>query len=307
MSNPSPDNQFRSSKSRWILPNSVRRIISILLTLLAIAILGRMIYTNWNSLKNIEWKVRPISLVGSFITYIIYIGITAFSWGSILKTLGSSSTWRQHIRIYYISTLANRLPVPFGYVAGRLFLYDESTSKKTISFASGLELFLVALAGLMIGGIFGPKSISYFNFWVIIPIILIGLMIVHPRVLRPILTFLKLQGSFEMRYWNTIKWFLSYLLVWITGGVALYLLIISFYPLPFFNLPFIIGAWCLSGLVGILTVFLPIGLGIHEVTLGFLLAGFLPPGISAVIAILSRIIFTFFEIVMAGIAYYLKD
>ena len=132
-------------------------------------------------------------------------------------------------------------------------------------------------------------------------------MIVHPRVLKPLLSLLKLQGPVELHYWHTIKWLLSYLVVMMTGGLALYLLINSFYPLPYFVLPDIIGAWCLSSLVGILIIFLPLGLGLHEVTLGLLLSGFLPPAISAVIAILSRIVFTFFEIALAGLAYFLKE
>jgi glycosyltransferase 2 family protein len=307
MTNPSPDKQTHSEQFSWKIPRKGRRVIAILLTLLAIAILGRMIYTNWNSLQSFEWKVRPIPLAGSFLAYIIYIGLAAFSWGSILNSLGSTSSWVQHFRIYYISTLANRLPVPFGNIAGRFILYNVSTTKKMISFASGLELLLVAMAGITLGGIFRPKSISYFNWWVFLPVILVGLMIVHPRVLKPLLSFLKLHGPIELQYWHTIKWLLSYLLVWITGGVALYLLIISFFPLTFFDLPNIIGVWCLSGLAGILTVFLPVGMGLHEVVLSLLLSGFLPPAISAVIAILSRIIFTLFEIVLAGIASFLKD
>jgi len=307
MSNPSPDNKLNSFQSRWNIPPKVRRVISILLGILAIAILGRMIYTNWKSLQGFEWKVRPISLIGSFLAYFSYIGIAAFSWGSILNSLGSTSSWRQHFRIYYISILANRLPIPIGYIAGRLFLYNESTTKKTISFAVGLELLLVAMADLTLGAVFRPKSLSSFNWWIYLPLLLVGLMIVHPRVLKPLLSFLKLPAPMELRYWHTLKWLLSYLLVMITVGVALYLLIISFYPLPLFYLPNIIGAWCLSGLVGILVVFLPVGLGIHELTLGLLLSSFLPPAISAIIAILSRIIFTLFEIVLAGISSFLKD
>jgi len=266
-----------------------------------------MVYTNWNSLRTFEWKVRPILLIGSFLAYTVYVGLAAFTWGRILRTLGSTSSWKQHFRIYYISTLANRLPLPFGHIAGRLLLYDERTSKTTVSFASALELSLIALAGITIGGVFRPKSILYLDWWVGIPAILLGLTIVHPRVLKPLLSYLKVHGSYELRYIHTINWLLFYFLIWMVGGVALYLMIISFYPLNFIGLPNVLGAWCLSGSVAILMVFLPVGLGLRELTLGLLLSSILPPGISALIAILSRILFTIFEIVLAGIASYLKD
>jgi len=166
---------------------------------------------------------------------------------------------------------------------------------------------LIALAGITIGGVFRPKSILYLDWWVGIPAILLGLTIVHPRVLKPLLSYLKVHGSYELRYIHTINWLLFYFLIWMVGGVALYLMIISFYPLNFIGLPNVIGAWCLSGSVAILMVFLPVGLGLRELTLGLLLSSILPPGISALIAILSRILFTIFEIVLAGIASYLKD
>jgi hypothetical protein len=197
--------------------------------------------------------------------------------------------------------------VPFGYIAGRLVLYDERTTKTTISFASALELSLVALAGITIGAVFRPNSILNLDWWVGIPAITLGLTIVHPRVLKPLLSFLKVPGIYELRYIHTIVWLLSYFLVWIVGGVALYLMIISFFPLNISGLPTVIGAWCISGSVALLMVFLPVGLGLRELTLGLLLSSILPPAISAVIAILSRILFTIFEIILAGIASRLKD
>jgi hypothetical protein len=115
------------------------------------------------------------------------------------------------------------------------------------------------------------------------------------------------QGSYELRYIQTINWLFIYFLIWMIGGVVLYLMTISFYPLNLSVLPNIIGAWCLSGSVAILMVFLPVGLGLRELTLGLLLSSILPPGISAVIAILSRIIFTIFEIILAGIGSCLKN
>jgi hypothetical protein len=197
--------------------------------------------------------------------------------------------------------------VPFGHIAGRLLLYDERTTKTIISIASALELSLIALAGITIGGVFRPKSILYLDWWVGVPALLIGLIIIHPRVLKPLLSFLKVQGSYELRYIQTINWLFIYFLIWMIGGVVLYLMTISFYPLNLSVLPNIIGAWCLSGSVAILMVFLPVGLGLRELTLGLLLSSILPPGISAVIAILSRIIFTIFEIILAGIGSCLKN
>lgn len=290
----------------WNLSKGSRRVLSILLTLAAIAILGRMIYSNWDSLRSYEWKIYPAPLAGTFLVYALSFAFGAFLWGEIIHTLGSPAPRLQHIRIYLISALANRIPLPLSNVASRLLLYDESTSKTALSFASGLELVLIILSGFGTGLLFWPDSGILLGWKGGLLALAVGLVGLHPRVLNRLLTWLKVQGAGQVRYYHTIIWFLLYCLVWIFGGCVLYLVTASFYPIQVIHLPQVIGAWILSGLAAILVVFLPVGLGIREATMGLLLSTFMPAGIAAAVAILSRLLLTVYEIIFAGIASLIK-
>ncbi len=283
-----------------------RQILSVSMTLLALGILGGMIYQNRESLQAIRMQLRLLPLLGSFLMYALCIGVAAVNWGHMMHTFGSPASWRQHISIYYLGVLMGRLPLPLGYVAGRLFFYDERTSKVTVSFASALELALVILAAAGTSLLFWPRAGTLLDWKADILVLILCLTAVHPRLLNRLLGWIKVQGAVQLRYAHTAAWLAVAILVWILAGSTLYLLIISIYPLPVSRLTQVIGAWSLSTLAAMIMVFLPVGLGLRELALGGLLAVFLPPGISALIAILSRVFMTLCELIMAGIAFLVK-
>jgi len=83
-------------------------------------------------------------------------------------------------------------------------------------------------------------------------------------------------------------------------------MIVSIYPLPVNQLLLVVGAWSLSNLATTLMAFLPVGLGLRELAFGALLSLFMPPGVAALVAILSRVFMTVCEVLMAGIAFLVK-
>jgi hypothetical protein len=80
-----------------------------------------------------------------------------------------------------------------------------------------------------------------------------------------------------------------YTAIWLTGGVILFFLIRSLYPIDWALLPLIVQSWVFSGLVSYLVFFLPIGFGIRELTLAALLSLVIPLSVAVVIVILARI------------------
>jgi hypothetical protein len=220
----------------------------------------------------------------------------------IMRSLGSQASWQQHTYIYYVATLASRLPIPLGYVAGRLILYDERTSKTSISFGMAIELAIITISAFFIGFTLWPQRATLLGWKIGVFILPLCLVIIHPRVLNYLCKRLKIMRGYDLRYRDTFIWLLLYCLVWVIGGCVLYLIIKAIYPISLTELTRVIGAWSLSGLVAILTLILPFSLGLRELTLSVLLASFLPVGVSALIAILTRILLTLYELILAGIA-----
>jgi hypothetical protein len=135
--------------------------------------------------------------------------------------------------------------------------------------------------------------------WIVLGVVL-SLVVVHPRVLRLPLQWLGDQSAHsartELHYGRVLSWLFLYACVWLVGGLVLFGLIETLYPLPLDRLPQVIGAWSLSGLVAVLAAVLPVGLGLRELALSLLLANIIPEGIAVVIAILARLLFTLYEV-----------
>jgi uncharacterized membrane protein YbhN (UPF0104 family) len=91
-------------------------------------------------------------------------------------------------------------------------------------------------------------------------------------------------------------WTGLYMVVWILGGITLYLLVRSVYPLPARSLPTVVGIWVLGGVVSHVAVLTPGGLGIKELTLAALLSSLAPMTIAIVVSVAARIWYSLNEL-----------
>lgn len=297
---------------RWLAHPWLRRGLTIALTMVAILSLAGLLYANWPTLVAFDWQVRPIPLAFSFLAYSLALALAILVWGRIMNAVGTDIPWREHIRVYCITNLARRLPGVFWYVVGRVFLYDQAkTSKTAISVASALELILMGLSGLMVGAFAWPGMVGEYldPVWIVGGVVL-SLVAIHPRVLALPLHWLgdkhRLHMQRKLGYRTVLGWLLLYGGVWLAGGIVLFGLIETLYPLPLALLPRVVGAWSLSGLVAVLAAALPVGVGLRELTLGLLLADILPEGIAIVVAILARLLLTFYELVWVLVVYRIR-
>lgn len=299
--------QLASRSLGWVAHPWVRRGITIALTVLSIGALGGLIYSNWDTLRDFEWQIRPVPLLVTAPAYGLALGLAILAWGKMMDALNVSVPWHTHIRVYSITNLARRLPGMLWYVAGRVILYDESKDGKVaISVGSALELVLIALSGLVVGAATWPGAVTGLlnPFW-IAGAIALSLTVLHPRVIRAPLRWLgtekeNLPGS-ALRYSQVLGWLCIYAGVWVAGGIVLFALIEAVYPMPFTYLPQVIGAWSLSGMVSVIAAFLPVSLGLRELALGLLLAALLPEGIAIMIALLARVLLTLYELVVVAV------
>ncbi|MFC2031196.1 hypothetical protein ACFLWA_10755 [Chloroflexota bacterium] len=293
---------------QWTGRPWVRRVVTVFLTLFAVAGIAVMLYANWDSLRAMEFQIRPVPLLLSFLAYTLALAFVVLAWIQMMTALGSTAKWREHLRVYCVANLARRVPGILWHVVGRVALYDHDRSSiGVISLASGLELALMAVSGLMIGVLAWPgMALDLIQPVWIAGVIILGLAVVHPRVLGVPLRWARAQGQhgseMELNYGQVLGWLLLYGGSWIAGGTVLFALIDTLYPLPLNQLPLTVGAWCLSGMVSVIAAFLPVGFGLRELALGLLLASYLPSGLAIVVALLARLLLIGFELVWALLA-----
>jgi hypothetical protein len=121
------------------------------------------------------------------------------------------------------------------------------------------------------------------------------LIISIPLVNRLLPYFLRRRGISEIPQIQQRRLIVTLLLMfiaWFGGGLILFVLAQSIYPLGWEMLPAMIGAWGAAGAIS-LTIGIGIqGLGIREITLGGLLSLLMPPIFAIILAILFRLVLT---------------
>jgi len=162
-------------------------------------------------------------------------------------------------------------------------------------------MVLITLAGILVALVVSTRSISnyYKNPIFLIVIFIVGSIVLHPKVIRWIMTKRKVEIK-DFNYFSIVKGILYYVVSWILGGVILFEIGNIIYPISPAHLAYFINSWVLVGVISTLLFFSPSNFGVTEIGLSLLLSNIIPSSIAVIIAIVARILMTFFEIVWAG-------
>ena len=268
-------------------------------------LLGWTVWHNRELLLSYPWRIRVWVVPLSLAVYSLDLGLAVYSWGRIINRLsGRQLTFRRHFKIYAATNFSRRLPGAVWYIAGRAALYEQDgIAKGVISLASFIEVILIALSSILCYFLAWPLGGSGWGGW---PLLLMGLVaglaLIHPRVMGSLWRRLGQPEATKLHYRDMLTWLLLYVLVWAVGGVTLYSVMAGLHPLSWSALPHIVRAWSLSGAAAVIAFFSPSGLGIKEVTLTLLLGPVIPVPLSAIVALLMRLLLTIYELLWAAAA-----
>jgi len=276
-------------------------ILSIFVIFLTLVILGILIYREREVLLSYQWELRLLPALLSFVLFSIALLLAGLLWGWINRKLGSNINYFTHIQYYISSNLTKRIPGTVWYVAQRAQLYNsDGIDMKFTSIASGVELTLIIISGIIISLLFAIQILVDYmiGLWLFIGVFLIGIIIIHPNVLAFIFRRFKVKAP-RLDYRNIFLWLLSYGLLWIIGGVVLFCIGNTITNIPIEYIGYIIGSWALVGILSSLLFFSPSNFGITEIGLSVLLANIMPLSVGIIIAIISRILIIVYEIFWA--------
>jgi len=307
---------YQGLKSSWaggvrkLRRSKLRLFLTFLLALTVVITLGAMLYSSRHLLLSHDWQIRPLPLLSSFVLYSFALALTVTVWGLLMSRLGIERQWQKHVQIYSVTNLAQRLPGLFWHIFGRMALYQqEGVAKGTVAVVSALELVLMLIAGLLVSLFTLPFTASAYldRPELLLGGLLLGVLFLHPRVLHFLLSRLEVDDSSmrAIRYRDTAFLVGLYSIVWLLGGLILFGIVATLYPLPLQTLPNVVGAWTLSGVVASIGTFTPSGFGLREISLSALLTPLMPVGMGAVVAIAARIFLTLCELFWALAAGYL--
>ena len=286
---------------RFTRGRRIQRLTSIIISLVAVAILGYLVYRQKEILLSYPWQINPALYLLSFFVFSIDLFLVAMIWGWIMNTIGKRLDYQKHIRYYIISNIAKRIPGTLWYIASRAQFYQkEGIDYRLTSLASGIELAVSIMSGVLVSVLFAiPIVLNYgLNPLVLAGILLVGILLLHPRVTDWIFRLLKVEAT-QFGCQRTIQWLIAYVPAWIFGGIVLFIIANSFIPIPLHQIGYVIGSWSLVGIVSYLLFFSPSNLGVTEVGLSLLLANIMPAPIAVILAITTRIAIILYEIIWA--------
>lgn len=300
--------KFASSRLFSSVKKINRTVVTIISISVTIIILGYLVYRQRDIILNYQWQFRPFPLLLSFIIFSSALLWVSLVWGWIINKFGIKLSYQRHIRYYIISNLAKRIPGTIWYLASRFQLYvNDGLNVKTTALASGVEMVLITLAGILVTLLFSTQTLLEYHIspFLLVLIFVIGLIIVHPKVIRWVLRKRDIALG-NLNYIFILQGILAYIISWILGGIVLFETGNIIVPIPFINLPFFIASWAFVGILSTLLFFSPSNLGITEIGISLLLTRIVPSSIAVLIAISSRIIMIIFEIFWAGLFLWFK-
>jgi hypothetical protein len=255
-------------------------------------------------------RVGVLTVLGALLTVIAGLIASLQTWRSLLASLGSPLPVAAAGRIFFIGQLGKYIPGSVWPVVMQTELAKAEKVPRArsataailamvITLCAGLLLVIATLPFLASGETAGYR-------WIVLaaPVMLIGL---HPRIVNPALArLLKLAKRPPLEHpltgravmvalaWALISWVLLCTHVW--------LLAVRLGAKPGQATLLALGGFAFAWTAGFLVVFAPAGAGVREVILVATLKTVLDTGEATVIALVSRVLMSVADLVVAGLA-----
>jgi glycosyltransferase 2 family protein len=262
----------------------------------------------WAAIHHALVRIGPLASLGALVALLFMQFATLRSWQVLLAGLGSPLSTRVAGRIFFIGQLGKYVPGSVWPVLMQMELgsaYKVPRAKSAS--ASVITMLLSLLTGLITALVtlpFAAHSTHYLWVFLAAPV-LIGCL--HPNVLNPLLRLAfrlaKRPGLDQPLTGRVLARALAWsFAAWGFNGLQIWLLTVKLgAPLGQAALLSLGGyafAWC----AGFLVIFAPAGAGIRELLLVAALAPMLGTGAATAVALVSRVVTTASDLIVAGAA-----
>lgn len=248
-------------------------------------------------------RIDPGWLIAATVVAVVSLYGFVGVWIVILRSLGASVTWSPALSLVYAKAWLGRyIPGKVPWILGKIYFASQhgiSRSKLAVSstLEAGLQIvvqFILAFALLAFDVRLGLLDTGL-KVAMVVALVLCIVAVLPPvfnRVLRfGMRVFRRELATEHAASWKTVLSGGGYYLIAIAiNGVALYLVARAIVPdLGIEYAVFVVGANILAGVVGMLAVFAPSGLGVREGLLVVFLGLVMSPAEALAVAVLSRL------------------
>lgn len=260
-------------------------------------------YLKTIQIKNIIWSVLFMILGKLAVVELARKSVGRGGW---------MPTYTHMLSVVTISQLGKYIPGGVWHFAARVTAYKENSlsNKKTAKVLVIENIWLVSGAfffGLFMLMLQSPVD----HFYSIIKIDVPSYFWQGLTIALPVFWFITLVilerffpsdgGGSAIK--NVIALMLTQIVIWLAIGSSFYFV---FQNIGTANYFYIVGGYALSWVAGYLIIFAPGGIGIREFVLVALFSSFMPTSQIAIYTVVHRLIYTFVEVLMGGIGFYLR-
>lgn len=252
------------------------------------------------------WQIAASSALALIAVFITYVG-----WFMLVRSGSGDLTLRNGTRMFFLSQLGKYLPgAVWPILAQAEFGRAHHLPALRTASAGTLALLTSAVTGTILGVALVPLAVSAIpDWWAILAAPACGLLLLlHPRVLRAVLTAVSRVTRrtlhiepISLRSIGTAAVLAT--MAWLIFGAHLWVLFPEILRAQDLSGILAIGGYAASWVGGLALVFLPAGLVGREAALIALLSWvYTAPGFPLSAVLVSRVIITVLDIVLAGVA-----
>lgn len=276
---------------------------------LAVALGGYAVVAQWHAVRSALADIGLLSTLGALLAVLAGLAVTLQTWRVLLAALGSRLPLRAAAKVMFVGQLGKYVPGSVWPVLAQMELASvHKVPRRTSATASVLTMLVSLLGGLLAALVTLPfiagDASAYRWAFLLAPVLL---ACVHPRVLNPVLgRLLKLARRPPLERPLTTKAVLVALcwsvLSWVCLGTQIWVLAVRLGAPEGKALLLAIGGFAFAWAVGFIIVILPAGAGARDVIIIALLGPLVGTAGATAIALVSRILMTVGDLVLAGLA-----
>ena len=284
------------------MPRKVRVIVAVVVVGLCFYYLGNSLWRGMQQVDLSQLRVRAGPLLLALGLYTASTLIGGLCWSLILEGLGQRRPLRANVKVHLRANIAKYLPGYAWQILGKAYLCgQQGLPAWTVGLGIGLEFLCVILTGIWVALLTVPDlwlhgwGLSALAVWrwpgaSVLAVLLIGFPHVLAYALSHAAGWRQRPTGITIHGAPLRMMLLLMILAWFILGLALYSLVTALYPLPAADLPAVTFSWAASAILSLVVIFVPMGIGVKEGVLTFLLGHSLPAALAAVVAVLARVV-----------------
>jgi glycosyltransferase 2 family protein len=283
------------------IPRTASRVARIVIALLAVTLLGISIGRQWGAVTDALSRLGPGWFLLSQAAVLVGLLFSNFAWRTVMADLGSPLPLGAGLRVFFMAQIGKYLPGAVWPFVAQMELGKTLGVPRRRSALGGLVFVgLHCATGLLLATAllpFADRDVAG-RYWWLLALTPVLLVILHPRVLSPLLDrgfrLLKREPlERPLTFGNTVRACGFLLVTWVFYGLSLLALAGPLGltgPGSFFLAT---GGYALAWSAGVLVLgIVPAGIGVREVVLAAVLVPVLGSGAATTVVAASRIVQT---------------